>query len=341
MKLLGKRENEWQTWLKRRAQAQSAYLNCSDRKARAEADSLNHKAVQVCSEAVELMGIQASWPYPPEKRGRIREHMAREAQYLADRGESYTSKQLRDLLARLDEAEAQYSAAREKVKSLADKKVRLRSEMEEVAANPPKSSRKALESIDEALKKNAAEKKRVTQAMEKLGDSEGAIGHAQRKMEDAQEHLDTLSAAAAMGDDAPDQRSATTGLAKARAELTKAQEEADRQDSARRGLERKSAQLDEQAEELGSLRSEVLIELSKMEMAEAEGQLIELLTNPAIKDTVEHLNRLKRQYAKAQTDSEDDPLRTHRHSLGRVEIEINSLLQFHPDAKTYSGGIKI
>ncbi|RDB43829.1 hypothetical protein DU490_05300 [Halomonas sp. DQ26W] len=152
-------------------------------------------------------------------------------------------------------------------------------------------TRKGLTAMEDAIACQCAELARVNLALADLESGEDDTGGASADLEAAQQRVDELAAAAALGEaDEAELRAAATALAKSRQRASTPQDAAKHSEAARRGLERKAEELAAGIDHIEQTRWEVEAEVCRAEWAEAERRLVDLLEGGEL---VEVMNRLR------------------------------------------------
>lgn len=177
-------------------------------------------------------------------------------------------------------------------------------------AAQPDAGPQALEAIKVDRERLEAERDRIESALAGMAEDQSNHQQAQREAEQAQALLDDLEAQAALGEaDESAQRDAATALAKARAKATKAKEAAERQASARRGLQRKLEGIERHAQELEAIRTEVGRRVHHEALAAAESRLLEAVKAMGLEGIVAEINQHRRDLEALTPDSRYEPAR--------------------------------
>lgn len=191
---------------------------------------------------------------------------------------------LRNASAALDEAEQALADAEKRHTELND-------ELAEIEKQRPKASHSSIKALAAEIERGEGDCQRIEDAITSMDDDGSAHSLAQNELLEAQQRLDDLEAAAALGDaDKDAKRAATTALAAARKKAEGAKQDADRQTSARRGLERRLETTRAQVDELAAVKREVARHVYESEMAAAEAALLKHLSQEAIQPLIDRLN---------------------------------------------------
>lgn len=225
---------------------------------------------------------------------------------------------------------------------LADRLELVRERLEELENAPPKAGHGALKALDEELKSSRDEASRVTAAMEARHDTGGAVATAKEEAARAQERVDDLEAAAALGEVGDGERqAASAALTKARNKLTDAKDAADRQAAAARGLHRQLDKVNARIKELEDLRAEVAREVHMDDIAAAEIELVDMLGSDRVRELVETINASRSALNQAINYLNGSERKSGPHSSLKLTIEASHLIA-HPEWKEFNrSGIKV
>lgn len=170
----------------------------------------------------------------------------------------------------------------------------LSTDLGEIEKQRPKASHSSMKALAAEIERSEADCQRIEDAIASMDDDGSAHSLAQNELAEAQQRLDDLGADAALGDANKDaQRAATNAIAAARKKSETAQQDAARQTSARRGLERRLDATRAQVDELTAIKNEVARHVYETEMAAAESALLKHLSQDAIQPLVERLNEAR------------------------------------------------
>ncbi|WP_136066370.1 DNA repair protein RecN [Modicisalibacter radicis] len=232
-------------------------------------------------------------------------------------------------------------AANDRYTKLLERKEQLQEALDELEQAPPKAGHGALEAFDGEIQALETSLERVDQALETMGDESSLLESARTDVQNAQTRVDELEAAAALGDtDDNEQAAASTALKKAQAQVEKAKAQAGRQEAARRGLQRKRASLAERLEELGQMHADIAREVFSADLESQEQRLVAILASRDIRELVEAINSIRKQYNQAVHFGESrQPANSPFEPLS-ITIELKHLLK-HPEHRALSQtGIK-
>lgn len=188
-------------------------------------------------------------------------------------------------------------------------------------------TRRGLATLADAIAGQRAELERVNRALAERESSDADAEDASAELEAAQQRVDELAAAEALGDvNEAEQRAAATALTKARQRAAGPGESRKMGDAARRGLERKAAELAAGIDHLEQARWEVEADVCRAEWAEAERRLVELLEGPELAETMARLRKARNAHHRAHSIAYGDA----RQIVGADQLEITGpLLQHH------------
>ncbi|SDO20025.1 hypothetical protein SAMN04487957_104219 [Halomonas shengliensis] len=210
----------------------------------------------------------------------------------------------------------------------AEERAALEEELAEVnaAGHGVPTTRKGLARLTDAIAGQRAELARVNQALADLETGESDAGAAAAELEAAQQRVDDLAAAEALGEvDEAEQRAAATALTKARQRAAGPGESRKLGEAAHRGLERKAEALAAGIDHLEHAAREVEADVCRDEWAEAERRLVELLEGEELAHTMERLREARAAYSRACRAADRDTPAT----VGGDRLEISGPLLTH------------
>ncbi|CAM3292062.1 hypothetical protein [Halomonas lysinitropha] len=257
-------------WITEQDEKQEAYLHLKDLHdhAKAQANAARKAADKVAAQAPET-GMRRIGPGEREQE---------EKDYQ------------RDVMI----AERKVTEAESVLAELAQQKELANQAWEAAIEKEPKATKAELEALEADVTRAEDREASIREAMAKAGDTGEAMQAAQGEIEQAQRDLDDLAADAALGvANQAQQRKTTAALEDARGRLREAQEEAHRQAAARRGLEKRLAAAEAEAEELRMLRDSLESDLLKEEHARLEDQLMAFLQGDDFRRTLANLAEIR------------------------------------------------
>jgi len=228
----------------------------------------------------------------------------------------------------LERATATVAELSEAWQAEAEERAALEEELAEINAAghgvPP--TRRGLATLSDAIAGQRAELERVNRALAERESSDADTEGAAAELEAAQQRVDELAAAEALGEvDEAERRAATTALAKARQRAAGPGESRKLGDAARRGLERKAAELAAGIDHLEQARWEVEADVTNAEWGEAERRLVELLEGPELGEIMDRLRESRTAHHRAHRIAYGDAPRI----VGADRLEITGPLLKH------------
>ncbi|MYL25005.1 hypothetical protein GLV89_14595 [Halomonas alkaliantarctica] len=163
--------------------------------------------------------------------------------------------------------------------------------LEEHEADKPPASHAMLASYDKEIEALSKEWQRITDAISKQSTDNEATQHAEREVTAAQEKLDALEAAAALGESSDDEQQKASGaLTRARNKLESLKNAKAQREAAKRGLNRKLEEIEQERSKLADERAEVATEVYLDDLAAAEQQLWDMLNHADLHALVKKIN---------------------------------------------------
>lgn len=228
----------------------------------------------------------------------------------------------------LEHATATVAELSEAWQAEAEERAALEEELAEIdaAGHGVPTTRKGLARLTDAIAGQRADLARVNQALADLETGETDTGAAAAELEAAQQRVDELAAAEALGEvDEAEQRAAATALAKARQRAAGPGESRKLGEAARRGLERKAEALAAGIDHLEHAAREVEADVCRDEWAEAERRLVDLLEGDELARTMDRLREARAAYSRAcRAANRDTPT-----AVGGDRLEITGPLLKH------------
>lgn len=301
-------------WITDCDEKEEAYLHLKDLhgQAKAKANDARKMADKVASQTPET-GMRRVRPEDRELEEKEHQQQVRRAERHATEAE----KILADLAQQMELANQAWEAAIEK---------------------EPKATKAELEALEADVIRAEDREASIREAMAKAGDTSEAIQAAQGEIEQAQRDLDDLAADAALGvTNQAQQRKTAAALEDARGRLREAQEEAQRQAAVRRGLEKRLAAAEAEAEELRMLRDGVEGDLLKEEHARLEDQLMDFFQGDDFTRSLASLDEIRVKMNRRSRSSQ-------RWEAVRLKVELPALydLKGRPRILEYQGdGMKV
>lgn len=212
-------------------------------------------------------------------------------------------------------------------------------------ANKPPASHTMLASYDKEIEALSKEWQRIMDAISKQTIDSSETQQAEREVAAAQEKLDGLEAAAALGEMGDgEQQQATSVLTRARKKLDDLMNTKARREAARRGLERKLKDVGEKRDTFARERAELAQEVYLDDLADAENQLLDMLNHPDLHAVVKKINETRERYNVAFNHGNGDAESTARRKPQApltVNMEVDRLIALE-DAKALNrAGIRI
>lgn len=333
---------EWESWINKRHQQQEARVKITAQKR--EAEQRKRQAIQqarlAATPVLEITGFPVRNTSPsetpsPEATIKKVDYEIRRAEAARSSGQGFSMNigEVKSALEELKTSIREKEAAEEHFDRLSEEEERLEQVLEEIEDHPPKAGHGALEAFDSEIQAAEQDVSRIDRALEAMNDDGSLLQQAKEEADRAQERLDDLEATAALGETSEEeQRTAASALTKARTKVQKTKDETGRQESARRGLERKRSEVLARLEELGHLYADIAREVYLSDLESAESRLVEFLGSDDIKSLVEEINATRLKFNKAANHGEERSPANSPFAPLKVEIALGHLVQ-HPDRK--------
>lgn len=295
-------ESEWQTWLNKRHAVEEELKSLPLLEAKYRYERAQQKASLVGMDAKALLGFRRELQKSPSSKEltQIEEMLRKHVDDCLAQGRTNLVFSEKQKLTELTEANQAAANEFDHLQSLEKEEESLNNKLEELKANPPEADTTALELLDKEQAQLESEKTRIREVIENMTGNSGDIKKAEQEEKTAQDHLDSIEAAAALGESSDsEQKSAATNLAKAKTQATKTREELERRAAACRGLESKLEKTIEQLEGLRILRAEVAAEVYRKEMQESEERLIAFIEAEEMQGLAKKLHAARSGYESA------------------------------------------
>ncbi|MGL6213685.1 hypothetical protein [Billgrantia desiderata] len=342
---------EWRSWIKNCKQLKNDIIDLKTKveAAKKQAQKTGFDAKLVGYAGLEVLGVEVhnipanELPGPDKVVSMLEAGIANDEQAGRIRGgvsnlnRSEAKKALNDLRHVLEAREEE----RRVITDLTQRLELAEERLETLEDSPPKAGHGALKAIDQELESARDELSRINAALEARHDTGGAVDRAQEEAGRAQERVDDLEAAAALGEvEEAERQAASAALTLARNKLADAKGNADRQAAASRGLQRQLEKVAARIQELDDLRAGVASEVHMEELEVAETQLVDLLGGDKVRELVETINASRLSLNRALNHLNGRERNTGPHSPLKVMIEASHLVA-HPSAKDLNkSGIK-
>lgn len=299
---------DWTSWMERLASAQQDVRESSPVDAERQADQCLLRAQDATRRSAEAIGTHCSQAPDTGERRNIRNALLKRINEVPERDRSMRHRQYvrgwQQHLDSINDKESSLADAVQKLKEIREVRQEAETHLAEVKAQQPEASHAALKAVADAIEEAEGEKLRIENALAAMDDDDSAASLAEREAEEARSTLDDLEAAAALGKhDEERQKAAITALAKARKKAEQARQDAQRQASARRGLERKLSDSHERLEELHKVHRVVASRVYMADMEKAERRLVDLIESPEIKNTLATINDIRERLESVEPES--------------------------------------
>lgn len=351
-----KTEKEWQAWNEEciRLASESIDIETSRKDAEKEEKNAAWMAKQAGRQALSVLGVkvhqfpESELPRPDEALRMLQSAISRAEQARENRTSfnlniSDANEALDDLQTALRGRDEAASNAQALAERLAETTQRL----EALKGAPPKAGKSALSALDNELTKSQGEAARIRSALDARRDPDGgAEALALAEVEQAQQQVDDLEAAAALGDVGEEEtQAANARLERARNKLGDAKaaavDAAERQSAASRGLTRQLERLEERIVELENVRASVAREVYREELEAVEIELVALIDNAQVRGLVENINALRGSLNQAINHLNGNAPRAVPVAPLKLRVDIEYLFA-HPEARALnSTGIKL
>lgn len=282
----------WKAWLEQHQQAQKAV-----RAATVKASEARHQMETAERHLTYLTrqdrpyDLTIADPATPEQVQKVIEHLAKKLERSATHRDDPSRLELQrawnDLKhtrSRFEEAQAVYTECSE-AQTQAEKALAV------AVKARPEASPQALEAVTQAMADHQQRIDKINTTVAAMKDSDSIAADLEAQARRAAEEVERLEASALLGEvDEAAKGQATTTLAKARKASEKAAEQAEKQASARRGLEKMRNDLQAELTELESLQRGVGYEVGNAAVAKAERDLLVAIEVAGLQDRVTAIN---------------------------------------------------
>lgn len=294
---------EWVNWIKKREalNANVMEVNSGLLKYRELEKSKGNEAFYMRREALETLGI--SHKNSPESglpnSTKLRHMLAvsvEKAEELRKRGQTFDINiaACRAMHTKLDSILQEKASATKNIESLEIQLETTEERLREHEDNPPDAGHAALKAFDDELAALDKERSRVENAISNQTPNGEETDQAERDVAAAQEKLDALEAAAALGENSDEaQQKASGALTRARNKLENSQAAKARREAAKRGLIRKLEEIGQKRTSLAEERAQVAKEVYLDDLADAENQLLNLLNHADLISLVKKINETR------------------------------------------------
>lgn len=206
----------------------------------------------------------------------------------------------REMFEKLDSILMQQDLALKNAEKLEPQVEAARERLAEHEAKKPPASHAMLASYDKEIDALNQEHQRIIDAISQQSTDSEATQRAEREVSVAQEKLDGLEAAAALGEIGEgEQKQAASLLTRARNTLEDLMNTKARREAARRGLNKKLMEVEQHRDALAKERAELAQEVHWSDLATAEQQLLDALNHPDLRGLVQKINQARKLYSAA------------------------------------------
>lgn len=304
-KALKERDN----WLKKRESLSEQYRDISSEHARHKGTEATQRSesAQLKREALELLHVrtdvipQSEMPSAHKIRDMLKASV--------DKAEEHRKRGLRfdiaiapcrEMFEKLDSILMQQDLALKNAERLEPQLEVARERLAEHEAKKPPASPAMLASYDKEIEALSQEWQRIMDAISQQSIDSEATQRAEREVSAAQEKLDGLEAAAALGEIGEgEQKQAASLLTRARNTLEDLMNTKARREAARRGLNKKLVEVEQHRDALAKERAELAQEVHWSDLATAEQQLWDALNHPDLRGLVQKINQARKLYSAA------------------------------------------
>ncbi|MDN3553282.1 hypothetical protein QWY74_07375 [Halomonas almeriensis] len=307
---------DWHSWLEQLEQTQQAVRAASPQEAGKEADRCLLGAQAATRKAAEAIGAACSTDPEGGERRTIRNTLNARINEVPRRDRTKMHAQnvniWRQHLDSIDEKEEALADALEVLQEARAARQEAESQLSQVQKQQPKASHSALDAIASEIQEAEGEQDRIQNALASMGDDDGAARLAEQEAEEARAKLDDLEASAALGSqDDEGQKAASTALARARKKAEQARQDAQRQESAQRGLERRLAEVSDRVDSLQKVHDAVAERVYMADLEKAERRLMDILQGAELQDALASINGIREKLTPVMDGS-----------FGRAELEV-------------------
>ncbi|MEG3081309.1 hypothetical protein R3F64_15705 [Halomonas sp. 5021] len=197
---------------------------------------------------------------------------------------------------KIKQAQAERENAQAELEAVMSEKQQAEQALQDVQKQMPTPSPKALEAIQVEIDERRQQVSKIDATLNSMKDSASIAVELEQKAQAASEEVERLEAQALLGDvDEAAKGQAATTLAKARKASEKAAEQAEKQDAAKRGLEKMRSGLHEKLADLEALRKGVGFEVGKATMEAQEQALIKAIEGIDLETLLANINAARDQ----------------------------------------------
>ena len=298
---------ERDNWLKKRESLSDECSDIDNQHSRQQhiAATQDADTYQLRWQALALMGVNTSYVdanggLPSLKK--VCEQLDRsikEAEWARDKRQPFTIHigECKGMLKKLDTHLKQKDLALKNAERLEPQLEAARERLAEHEAKKPPASHAMLASYDKEIEALSQEWQRIMDAISKQSIDSEATQRAEKEVSAAQEKLDGLEAAAALGEIGEgEQKQAASLLTRARNTLEDLMNTKARREAARRGLNKKLVEVEQHRDALAKERAELAKEVHWSDLATAEQQLLDALNHPELRALVQKINQARELY---------------------------------------------
>lgn len=350
-----KAHKEWSNWLKKREalNANVVDVNSDLCKYKELEKSKGNEAFYMRREALETLGISHKNSSESElpNTTKLRDMLSiavKNAEELRKQGRAFDINiaACRAMHAKLDSILQEKALAAKNIESL---KIQLETAEERLHEHEdisPEAGHAALKAFDDELAALDKERSRVESAISNQTPNGEETDQAERDVAAAQEKLDALEAAAALGENSDEaQQKASGALTRARNKLENSQAAKARREAAKRGLNRKFEEIEQKRTSLADERAKVAKEVYLDDLADAENQLLNLLNHADLISLVKKINEtrieLNRAFIHPAVYSKNSVSSNQAYPPLTVNIEIDQLIALENAKELNHAGIRL
>lgn len=349
-----KAHKEWVNWLKKREALNTKVMevNSGLLKYRELEKSKGNEAFYMRREALETLGIshknspESGLPNSTKLRNML-SSAVKNAEGLRDRGQAFDINiaACRAMHTKLDSILQEKASATKNIESLEIQLQTTEERLREHEDNPPDAGHAALKAFDDELAALDKERSRVESAINSQTPNGEETDQAERDVAAAQEKLDALEAAAALGESSDEAQQKASGvLTRARNKLEESKAAKARREAAKRGLNRKLEEIEQKRSALADERAEVAKEVYLDDLADAENQLLDMLTHADLHGLVKKINETRELVNLAFNHGNGDAehiARKKPHSPLTINIDIKHLVALENAKELNRAGIRL
>lgn len=285
----------WKTWLEHNYQAQQDLNAVPVNSAKQALESAEHRLYD-CLWPIAPAGTKVSYPPTSEQVEGVLSKLAAVMNKNVDVNNRARYAEWARQASMIKEAKDDWENAQADLEAAIREKQQAEQALRDVQKQMPTPSPKALEAIQLEIDGRQQQVGKIDATLNSMKDSASIAVELEQKAQAASEEVERLEAQALLGDvDEAAKGQAATTLAKARKASEKAAEQAEKQDAAKRGLEKMRSGLHEELADLEALRKGVGFEVGKATMEAQEQALIKAIEGIDLETLLANINAARDQ----------------------------------------------